>query len=87
VLEAAVERYDEALRLAPNDPLAWGGRGGALLAGGRADEAAESLERAVALSPRYAVAWLNLAEALEATGDAAGAQRARDTAREVGTRQ
>lgn len=57
--EEALESYDHALALLPNDALAWHQRGIALGSLGRHEEALESFDHTLALQPEHAAASYN----------------------------
>lgn len=67
-LELALAHYREAVRLAPEDPLARNNLALALVRTGAAREGIEHLETAVELDPEYRDARLNLAAALAEAG-------------------
>ena len=69
----AVEAYNHALRLAPNDAAIYNNLGGSYARLKRYEEAFAALERAVALQPDFAVAHYNLGEVYGITGRDAAA--------------
>ena len=70
--EKAVAAYDSAVavghRAGFDIPAGWYGKGAALVAAGRFDEAVTALDRALALSPGNEVAWINKGTALARLG-------------------
>ncbi len=72
-LTGAIADLGEALRLAPDDPLALRTRGTALSRRGRLREALDDLDRAVSLAPDDAIALLRRGEVRAARGDPPGA--------------
>lgn len=72
-LEAAVESYDRALGINPENAAVYNWRGYALYRMGRYDEAIASLHNAIRLGPEVAEHHYNLAIALCAAGDPQGA--------------
>lgn len=64
----ALQRYDEALRLAPTLARAHVNRGNALLGTGDANSAIEAYQQALALEPQSASAHYNLGNAFVAAG-------------------
>ncbi|HEY0839918.1 MAG TPA: tetratricopeptide repeat protein [Vulgatibacter sp.] len=77
--EAALERFDGALALQPENDVALRGSAGALLALGRAEDAAERFSRYLELEPRDPDGHVGLAGALAKLGrkgEAIGALRA-----------
>ena len=66
--EEALESFDRAIELDPNDALAWLSRGAALGNLGRHQEALESFDKAIELDPNNALAWFNRGRALYALG-------------------
>ena len=67
-LEAALERYDAAVRMAPHLPRAHVNRGNVLLALDRTNETLKAYGEALEIDPRYAPAQFNLGNALERSG-------------------
>jgi len=86
-LEMAIAEFQEELKLAPEDPLAWDQLGVALLEAGRQGEALRAIEKALALDARALYAYhlgrcqLALQQPAEA---AASSRRALELARERG---
>jgi protein O-GlcNAc transferase len=66
--EAAVEAYQKAIGLRPNDPQAGNGLGNALRECGRLDEAATAYRRVLAAFPQSAVLHTNLGSVLQEVG-------------------
>jgi Tfp pilus assembly protein PilF len=67
-LSGALEHYQVAVRLRPNDAIAINALGGALLAAGKARDAIAPLKTAVAAQPDYFPAHYNLGNALASLG-------------------
>ena len=63
--EQALESYDRALRLRPNEAAVLNDRGASLLALGRLEEALQNYDRAIAAQPRFAAAFSNRGSVLE----------------------
>jgi predicted O-linked N-acetylglucosamine transferase (SPINDLY family) len=72
--EAALERYREALRVAPEYPRAHLNAGNALRHLGRHDEAASALRQSLRCSPSYAPAHFNLGTLLAELGENGAAE-------------
>jgi tetratricopeptide (TPR) repeat protein len=81
---AAIQFYNRAIALQWDDADPWFAKGSILLEHGRAAEALECFDKVVSLEPRRADAWARKALAHAAVGDADGASRALDRARELG---
>src|SRR5499427_444852 len=64
----AIEQYERALRLKPDEAEAYTNLGGVLARQGKLTEAVQNCERALQLEPDYAEAYYNLAVALAAQG-------------------
>lgn len=82
-LDRALAAYERALEIDPLGPMPTLGRGVALLALDRANDAQLVLTRATELAPWLPEAWSNLALAAERTGDTALRQRALQRAQEA----
>ena len=65
---AAIDHFEQALHVNPDQPLALNNLGAALQGSGRLDEAAARFEQALRLDPGYSSARFNLANALAAEG-------------------
>ena len=63
--EQALESFDRALRLRPNEAAVLNDRGASLLALDRPEEALQSYDRAIAAYPRFAAAFSNRGSVLE----------------------
>lgn len=63
--ERALESYDRALRLRPNEAAVLNDRGASLIALGRLEKALQSYDRAISANPRFAVAFSNRGSVLE----------------------
>lgn len=66
--EEAVDCYDQAINLDPNDASTWYGKGCALSGLARYLEEIECYDRAIKLDPQYTSAWYNKGVALSALG-------------------
>jgi len=66
--EQALESYNRAIALNPEDALIWNNRGVALLGLGRSSEALEAFEQALKLNPNHELAQRNRAIALQELG-------------------
>jgi small glutamine-rich tetratricopeptide repeat-containing protein alpha len=66
---AAIEKYTQALEIAPANPIYLSNRAAAYSASGKADKAAEDAEVAVAADPKYSKAWSRLGLARFELGD------------------
>lgn len=71
-LSQALEHYEAAVKLRPDNAVANNALGAALLAGGRTDEAIPFLRVSITARPGYFDAHYNLALALHAKGDVNG---------------
>ncbi|HUL52193.1 MAG TPA: tetratricopeptide repeat protein [Opitutaceae bacterium] len=69
----AIQQFEAALRLAPNDATLHDNLGVTLEAAGRTAEARQQYEAALRLDPKYALAHSNLGNALLRSGDRAAA--------------
>ena len=67
-LTEAIEQYERALQLKPDEAEAYTNLGGVLARQGKLTEAVQNCERALQLEPDYAEAYYNLAVALAAQG-------------------
>src|SRR5262252_3759190 len=67
-LTEAIEQYEQALQLKPDEAEAYTNLGGVLARQGKLTEAVQNCERALQLEPDYAEACYNLAVALAAQG-------------------
>jgi Flp pilus assembly protein TadD len=72
-VDRAVAHFSDALLVAPGDAVMHYRHGMALMAAGRAADAAVALRETVRLEPHYAAARLQLGRALDLAGDAKGA--------------
>ena len=79
-LEAAIQDFQSALSLAPNDFAASSALGSCLARAGRIPEALAALDASIALNGAYAPAHCNRGWALETSGDRAGARAAYERA-------
>ena len=68
-LEDELRLLDEALEIAPQDPIALNARGMRALNDDQAKEAADYFARAAEMEPEQPVLWMNLATAARAQGD------------------
>ena len=66
--EEALECYDKATTLEPNDSLLWYNKGVVLTDLERFDDAIINYEKAISIQPDYADAWYNKAELLKHQG-------------------
>ncbi|KAJ5131865.1 Small glutamine-rich tetratricopeptide repeat-containing protein 2 [Penicillium atrosanguineum] len=73
---AAIEKYTQALEIAPANPIYLSNRAAAYSASGKADKAAEDAEMAVAADPMYSKAWSRLGLARFELGDYHAAKEA-----------
>jgi lipoprotein NlpI len=67
--DRAIQKYDQALRLLPNDPLALTDRGNTYREKGDFDRAFLDYESALRSNPNYALAFLNRGALYSAKGD------------------
>jgi tetratricopeptide (TPR) repeat protein len=72
-LRAAIDDFNESVKLAPEGASAYNNRGNVLLALGLAAEAEKDFNRALALAPGYTAAYVNRANARSLAGDTEGA--------------
>jgi tetratricopeptide (TPR) repeat protein len=63
---AAIEAYDEVLKIRRNDIKSLGCKGLALIKAGEYEKAIKELDTATTLSPNYVDAWINKSEAFKA---------------------
>lgn len=66
---AAIEKYTQALEIAPANPIYLSNRAAAYSASGKPEKAAEDAEMAVAADPKYSKAWSRLGLARFELGD------------------
>jgi tetratricopeptide (TPR) repeat protein len=66
--EEAIEYFDRAIELDPNNAKAWDNKGSALYGLGRYEKAFEHYVRALQISPNYASAWGNIGITLSSLG-------------------
>jgi len=64
----AIDSFDKALQIKPDDHEAWYGRGNALVNLGRYEEAIDSYDKALQIKPDYHEAWCNRGNALDDLG-------------------
>jgi serine/threonine protein kinase/Tfp pilus assembly protein PilF len=74
LLEEALQLYDQALAIEPQNHFTWNNKGVILKKLGRFDEAARACERAIDLRPEDLPAWSNLGMILALSGDLPGAE-------------
>ena len=74
-VRGALRRFDSAVALRDNHPLAHGNRGALFFALGRYAEAMQAYDRAIELKPDYAAAFYRRGVTLEKLGDEEGALR------------
>jgi len=55
--DEALESFDKAIEIEPNNILTWGGRGATLGILGRYNEALESYDKVIEIDPNMALAW------------------------------
>ena len=55
----AMQAYDMAIAIDPQDVVAWNNKGDVLRLQGKYDEAIEALDKAIKIDPELAVAWYN----------------------------
>jgi hypothetical protein len=79
----AIQAFDKAIEINPQDAKAWYERGYALDSQGKYKEAIPALDKAIELDPRNAEAWYEKGIALKAQGKYDEAQRAYDKAIEI----
>ncbi len=72
--ELAVEKFEEAVRRGPQEPVAWAGLGSSLIKVRRPAEGITKLQRAIALAPEMAEAHYLMGVAYQASGDVVRAQ-------------
>jgi len=72
----AIEKYTQALEIAPANPIYLSNRAAAYSASGKADKAAEDAEVATAADPKYSKAWSRLGLARFELGDYHAAKEA-----------
>nr|HET6901226.1 tetratricopeptide repeat protein [Ktedonobacteraceae bacterium] len=82
--EEAIVAFDQAIRLDPNDVLAYNNKGLVLNNLKRYEEAIAAYEQAIRLDPNYAVAYNNKGLALDQLGRKSEAQQAREKAKQLG---
>jgi tetratricopeptide (TPR) repeat protein len=61
----AIQAYDEAIRLDPEDAGPWNDKGSALYNLGKYAEAIQAYDEAIRLDPGDAIAWYNKGSALD----------------------
>lgn len=72
-LHAAIDDFNAALRLSPEEPMIYNNRGNVLIELRHYAEAVKDFTQAIALSPSYGQAYNNRGNALFLLGDSAGA--------------
>jgi protein O-GlcNAc transferase len=88
-LDAALPRFEQAVKRDPRAAIARVGLASTLLGAGRTAEAIAALRRALEIEPAMGDAWYLLGRALQTAGDRTGAQEAfaRAEALRTGTRE
>jgi tetratricopeptide (TPR) repeat protein len=76
----AINAFDEAIRLDPNDAKAWYNKGKTLNAQGKYDEAIQACDEAIWLDPKLVWAWYNKGIAFDNLGKYDDAIKAYDEA-------
>jgi tetratricopeptide (TPR) repeat protein len=66
--DEAIEAFDRAIRLDPNDAPTWSYKGNAFNSQGKYDEAIKAYDEAIRLDPNYTDAWYNKGSALGRQG-------------------
>ncbi len=67
--DEAIQAFDEAIRLDPEDALAWNNKGVALAMQGKYDEAIQAYDETIRLYPEYADVWYYKGLALAVQGE------------------
>jgi tetratricopeptide (TPR) repeat protein len=78
--DEAIQAFDEAIRLDPNDVRAWNDKGLALVKQGKYDEAIETYDEAIRIDPNNSKAWNRKGTALTEQGKYDEAIKAYDEA-------
>jgi len=73
--DEAIAQYEQAIKLAPDDPYAWGLEGYALLRAGRVSESIDVGKKAIQLDPEDPYGYLDLAKSYCAAKQYTEAQR------------
>jgi tetratricopeptide (TPR) repeat protein len=79
----AIQCYDKALEIEPNDSKAWNNKGTALGQLGNYEEAIKCFDKALEMEPNYAKAWDNKGTAFEKLGNYEEAIQCYDKAIEI----
>lgn len=74
-VRAAIDDFNKAVQLFPENASVYNNRGNVLLAAGLTQEAVKDFDRAIVLAPGYGAAYSNRAGALASLGDSDGAVR------------
>lgn len=84
--DEAIEAFNQALALSPNDPDALNGRGASRFNGKQEyREALADFEKAIAIQPNNGMAYLNRSRCFFMLGDKARAREDAEKARSLGT--
>lgn len=81
--EGAIQAYDTAIELDPNDVEAWNNKGNVLAVQGKYDDAFQAFDRAIKLKPDLAMAWYNKGNAFGQQGKCDDAIKCYDKAIEL----
>ena len=81
--DEAIQAYDRAIEIDPEDAETWGNKGDALYNQGKYDEAILALDRVIELDPEYSMAWNNKGYAFVLQGKYEEAIQALDKAIEL----
>ena len=81
--QRAIEHYDKAIEIKPDDAMAWHNKGVALGELGRYEDALKAYDKAIEIEPDYATAWHNKGIALGKLGRYDDALKAYNKAIEI----
>jgi tetratricopeptide (TPR) repeat protein len=81
--EEAVQAYNRAIEIDPQDAEAWNNKGTALGVLGRYDEAIQAFEKAIEINSSYAEAWYNMGVVFDLQGNYYQAIRAYNEATRI----
>jgi len=82
--DEAIECYDKAIEIDPNNSVVWNNKGLALNSLGKYDEAITSYDMAIKIDPNDADAWNNKGLALNSLGNDDDAKKCYDRSRKLG---
>jgi curved DNA-binding protein CbpA len=82
--DEAIQCYDKAIDIDPDNPVVWNNKGLALSSLGKYDEAIQCYDKVIGIDPNDADAWNNKGLALSSLGNADEAKKCYDRSKELG---